>query len=460
MVVLVGLLSFVVSVFGSDSLSGASQMTLIVSTGFCLLLATCSGHMQWKEFERELFNKVAGMSQAIIILLLIGTLSATWMMSGVVPTLITYGLELMNPTLFLASACLICAIVSVLTGSSWTTIATIGIALIGIGQTMGYDHAWIAGAIISGAYFGDKVSPMSDTTILASSVIGTPLFEHIRYMMYTTIPTFTISLVIFLVLGFCNTPDGGLSIAEVQNALASQYNVNLWLLLVPVATGVMIARRMPALVVLFLSSVLACVFAFIFQPHLLEQVAGGEGVSARLTGLLISAYGSTAIDIGVPELNDLVATRGMGGMLPTVWLILCAVTFGAAMDAAHMLQSIMQAVLRSARSVVSLVTGTAFTGLFLNAATGDQYLSIMLTGNMFAPAYRDMGLESRLLSRTVEDSTTVTSVLVPWNTCGLAQSTVLGVSTLTYLPFCFFNILSPLTTIVVAWTGWKIVRKK
>jgi len=458
--VLVALVAGVVAVFGSDSLSGASQVALLLASGCCLSVGFATGHVTWRDFERQLEGKVASVSQAFVILLFIGALSGAWMISGVVPLLICYGMEVMHPLWFLVSSCFICAVVSVLTGSSWTTIATIGVALMGIGQALGFGEGWIAGAIISGAYFGDKISPMSDTTVLASSVIGTPLFTHIRYMMLTTVPTFLITLAVFTVAGFLHNAQGAQDGALVQHALRSTFNLSPWLLAVPVVTGLMIARRLPSAVVLFLGALVACGFALAFQDRLLDQI-GGEGFGTlvrRFRGIMVTVYGSTAIDTGVPALNDLVATRGMSGMLGTIWLIMCALIFGAAMDATRMLQRIMQTLLRLARGVTSLVASTAFTGFFLNLFTADQYLSILLTGNMFAKAYDEKGLERRLLSRTAEDSATVTSVLVPWNTCGMAQSSVLGVSTFAYAPYCFFNLLSPLMTIFVAFTGWHIVK--
>jgi NhaC family Na+:H+ antiporter len=352
----------------------------------------------------------------------------------------------------------ICAIVSVITGSSWTTIATIGIALLGIGQAQGFHEGWIAGAIISGAYFGDKVSPLSDTTVLASSVSDTPIFTHIRYLMITTIPSITLTLTVFLIAGFLHEAPAAGQTTDYALSLKDTFRLSPWLLLVPLATGILIARRTPALITLFLAAVLAGVFALFFQPHLLDSVAGGEvqGLTARFKGLLITFYGSTHIETGNPELNELVSTRGMGGMMNTVWLILCAMSFGGAMVASGMLNSIISVFLRFMKHTAGMVASTVVSGLFFNITTADQYISIMLTGSMFKDIYRDKGYESRLLSRTTEDAVTVTSPLIPWNTCGMTQSTILGVSTFTYLPYCFFNLFSPLMSIAVAALGYKI----
>lgn len=454
---LAGMLFATISTFGSDALSGGSQISLLVTTACCVLIGMAFYHIPWKDFELAITNNIAGVATALLILLIIGALSGIWMVSGVVPTLIYYGMQIIHPDFFLASTCLICALVSVMTGSSWTTIATIGIALMGIGKAQGFHEGWIAGAIISGAYFGDKVSPLSDTTILASSVTDTPLFTHIRYMMITTVPSLLIAVILFTVMGL--THDGG-STAQEMNAFAAtlegKFNITPWLLLVPVVTGILIARKVPSVVTLAISTVLACVAALIFQPDLLREVAGEGG--GLFKGTMMTCYGSTSLQTNNPILTELVATRGMAGMMNTVWLILCAMCFGGAMTAGGMLGSITSVCVRFIKNRVSTVASTVFSGLFLNIATADQYISIILLGNMFGDIYKRQGYESRLLSRTTEDAVTVTSVLIPWNTCGLTQATILSVPTLTYLPFCFFNLISPLMSILVAATGYKIVK--
>lgn len=452
LVLLVALISIVVSIFGDETLSGASQISLIVATAVCVSIGLLRKVITWADFEKALADKIGGVSGGIIILLLIGALGGSWMVGGIVPTLIYYGMQIMSPQWFLVSACVICALVSVITGSSWTTIATIGIALMGIGQALDFHPGWAAGAIISGAYFGDKISPLSDTTVLASSTVGTPLFTHIRYMLYTTVPTFLITLMIFTFVGLGHAPASSEHVLMVQNTLQQTFYISPMLLMVPVCTGILIAIRLPSMVVLFLATLMGALTAAFTQGALLDEIAGTdlEGFSQRLRGALIVVYGKTNLDTGVPELNDLVATRGMAGMLDTIWLIICAMLFGAAMTATGMLDTIMKALIRLVRGVVSLVATTAFTGLFLNIVSADQYLSIILSATMFGPTYKRYGLEPRLLSRTCEDSATVTSVLIPWNTCGMTQSHVLGVSTLVYAPFCFFCYLSPIMTIIAS----------
>jgi NhaC family Na+:H+ antiporter len=452
LVLLVALISIVVSIFGDETLAGASQISLIVATAVCVSIGLLREVITWADFEKALSDKIGGVSGGIIILLLIGALGGSWMVGGIVPTLIYYGMQIMSPQWFLVSACVICALVSVITGSSWTTIATIGIALMGIGEALGFHEGWAAGAIISGAYFGDKISPLSDTTVLASSTVGTPLFTHIRYMLYTTIPTFLITSLIFTIEGLGYAPASSEHVMMVQNTLQQTFYISPWLLIVPLLTGLLIAMRLPSMVVLFLATLMGTLAAVFTQGTLLDEIAGAdlEGFSQRLRGALIVVYGKTNLDTGVPELNDLVATRGMAGMLDTIWLIICAMLFGAAMTATGMLDTIMKALIRLVRGVVSLVATTAFTGMFLNVVSADQYLSIILSATMYGPTYKRYGLESRLLSRTCEDSATVTSVLIPWNTCGMTQSHVLGVSTLIYAPYCFFCYLSPIMTVLAA----------
>ena len=459
--VLIALISCCVAVFGSATLDGASQVSLLVASAVSVLVGFLTKRMTWQDLEREITAKVASCTPAIIILLLIGAIGGTWMVSGIVPTMIYYGMQILRPEWFLVSSSLFCALVSLMIGSSWTTVATVGVALLGIGKAHGFDDGWIAGTIITGAYFGDKLSPLSDTTVLASSVSGTPLFTHIRYMMFTTVPTFLLSLTIFLVAGLSMNVTGQGNVAEFMDGLQRTFVISPWLLLVPVMTGVMIARRWPSMVVLFLAILMAALVCITIQPALVLHIAGetGGGLLASYKGVMQVCYDSTHIETGVPMLNDLVATSGMGGMMPTIWLIICAQTFGGALTATGQLKDLMHIILRFARGTASLVASTVGTALFCNIALADQYLSIMLSSSMFRDTYLERGYESRLLSRSCEDGATVTSVLVPWNTCGLTQSTVLGVATLTYLPYCFFNLLSPVASIVVAAIGWKIVRR-
>ena len=457
-VTLVIMLAVAIYIFRGDSLGGASQIVLLIATSICSLIAVFHCKIKWEDIEGQIARNIYGIAPSVIILLLIGTLSGSWMVSGIVPSLIYYGLQVMQTDFFLVACCLLCSIVSVMTGSSWTTIATIGIALIGIGEAQGFSTGWVAGAIISGAYFGDKISPLSDTTVLASSVTHTPLFSHIRYMMLTTIPSMVITLIIFTIAGFTHTSNASGQIAEFAASLNESFNISLWLLIVPVVTGLLIAKKVPSVSTWFISTAMAGGLEIFFQPHLLQEVAGASvaDASSLFKGLFMTFYGSTQIDTGNEALNSLVATRGMAGMMNTIWLIICAMCFGGSMTASGMLESLTSVFLRFMKRRVGMVASTVFSGLFLNIVTADQYISIILTGNMFKDIYKKKGYESRLLSRTTEDSVTVTSVLVPWNTCGMTQATILGVATLTYLPYCFFNLISPLMSITMAAIGFKI----
>ncbi len=452
-VVLIGFLAVVITLFGSDSLSGGSQVALLMGTAVCMCISMGFYRVPWQRFEEQMKRTIGEVSVTLLILLCVGMLAGSWMISGVVPTLIYYGVQVMSPQFFLVCTCVICALVSLLSGSSWTTVATIGVALLGIGHVLGLSEAWTAGAIISGAYFGDKMSPLSDTTILASSATGTELFTHIRYMVFTTAPSFLITVAIFFFAGLVNVGDTELQVGRFTEGLSQTFHISLWTLLVPLLTGVLIARRVPSLIVLFLSSIVAGAVALILQPHILTEIGGG-----LVKGLAMTYYGATAVDTGDAALNELVSTGGMAGMLNTIWLILCAMCFGATMVASRMIESLTQVIVRFVRSRVGLVSSTVGTGIFLNLTTGDQFISIVLNADIFKQAYREQGYESRLLSRSCEDSATVTSVLIPWNTCGMTQSTVLGVPTLTYLPYCFFNLISPLMSIFIAAIGWRIYK--
>ena len=453
--VLVIMLTVTIKAFGSDALGGASQITLLTVSALCVRIGMGYLNVPWASFEKAITKNVASVSSALVILLLIGALGGVWMVSGVVPALVYYGVQIIHPDIFLASTCAICALVSVMTGSSWTTIATIGIALMGIGRAQGFADGWVAGAIISGAYFGDKISPLSETTTLASGSLGVPLFKHIRYMLITTVPSMCLALVIFAIGGLFAHTSSSQEIDIFTEAISQRFNITPWLLAVPVLTGVLIARRTPPVITLFLSSVMAVAAALVWQPSVLAEIA-----PSPFTAAMKSLYGSTALHTDNDMLAALVATRGMGGMMDTIWLIICAMCFGGTMAASGMVGGITRLFIHLVKGRTSLVASTATTGLMLNVAIADQYLCILLTGNMFRDVYDEQGYERRLLSRTTEDAVTVTSVLVPWNTCGMTQSTVLGVPTFAYLPYCFFNIISPLMSVIVAATGYKIFKRK
>ena len=456
--VLTGLLYIVIRCFGGDAINGGSQIALLSATSVCVMLAIGLYRWRWSVLEEAIIDNIRASASAILILLLIGAIAGTWMISGVVPTLIYYGLQILHPSFFLVASCLICAIVSLMTGSSWTTIATIGVALMGIGEAMGFPEGWVAGAIISGAYFGDKISLLSDTTVLASSTVGVPVFQHIRYMLYTTVPSMLVALGVFTVAGLMLRHGADSQTGLYAEALRETFRITPWLLLVPLATGLLIARKLPAIVTLFLAAVFACVAMLAAQPELVARVAGvGElDFLSGFKGVLMSCFGPTSLETGTPQLDELVATRGMAGMLNTVWLIICAMCFGGVMTGSGMLRSLTAIFLRFVRRAFSAVASTVGAGIFFNLCTADQYISIILSGRLFRDLYARRGLEERLLSRSVEDSATVCSVLIPWNSCGMTQATVLGVSTFVYMPYCIFNIVSPLMSLLVAAIGWKI----
>lgn len=456
--VLALLLFVVIRSFGGDAINGGSQIALLSASSVCVMLAIGIYRCKWSVLEDAIVDNIHASASAILILLLIGAIAGSWMVSGVVPTMIYYGLKILHPSFFLVASCVICAGVSLMTGSSWTTIATIGVALMGIGQAMGFSEGWIAGAIISGAYFGDKLSLLSDTTVLASSTVGVPIFTHIRYMLYTTLPSFAIALAVFTVVGL-TLDHGGAAHAELYaESLRATFRITPWLLLVPLATGVLIVRKLPAIVTLFAAAVFACVAMVLAQPELVAEVAGVGKLDfmSGFKGMLMSCFGPTAIETGSPQLDELVATRGMAGMLNTVWLIICAMCFGGVMTGSGMLRSLTAVFLRFVRRTFSAVASTVGAGIFFNLCTADQYISIILSGRLFKDLYAERRLEPRLLSRSVEDSATVCSVLIPWNSCGMTQATVLGVSTFVYMPYCIFNIVSPFMSLLVAAVGWRI----
>lgn len=459
LIVLIAMITTVMQVVPDDALSGASQISMMIATVICVALSMSIYKIKWQVFEDSIKKTIGDTSVSILILLLIGVMSSTWMISGVVPTLIYYGVQIITPSLFLPCACIISALVSLMTGTSWTTIATIGIALLGIGNALSVPEAFTAGAIISGAYFGDKMSPMSDTTVLASSVAGADLFKHIRYMMYTTVPSITISLLLYLIMGFWFSGERVEPSIYLQG-LEHSFNITAWTLLVPAFTGILIWKKVPSFITLTLSSLAAAVCAIVLQSDALMEISGEQALTANgiFVGLLKVCYSSTQLNTGFDEVNNLVSTRGMAGMLDTVWLILCAMCFGSCMVASNMLRSLTRILLKAITNTFSLVTSTVLSGILLNLIMGDQFLSIIMNASIYKEEYADRGYEPELLSRSTEDSSTVTSVLVPWTACGMTQSTVLGVPTLVYLPFSFFNIISPIMSILFALFG-KIQKK-
>lgn len=455
LVFLAALLVVVIHFFGSDSLEGGSQVALLLSAGLAIAIGIFGYGQSWKSFEKSIDDCFSSVATSILILLLIGAVAGSWMISGIVPTLVCYGLQIISPRIFLFASCAIAAAVALMTGSSWTTIATVGVALMAIGTALGFSPGWTAGAIISGAYFGDKVSPLSDTTVLASSSSGTDLFTHIRYMMFTTVPSISVALVVFLVASLMHNPDAVPSTAEYSDALRSTFRISPLLLIVPIFTFFLIIKKVPAILTLMVSAFVAGLAALLFQPGIVASIGGSDVIStgACIKGMMMSWFAGTSVDTGSELVNTLTATRGMGGMLNTVFLIICAVTFGAAMTGSGMFQGITEALTRHIRRRVPSVAATVTTGIVSNVITADQYLSIILSASLFKDLYRKNSLENRLLSRSVEDSATVCSVLIPWNSCGMTQATVLGVATVVYFPYCIFNIVSPLMSILVAAIG-------
>jgi Na+:H+ antiporter, NhaC family len=459
-IVLVALLSVNVVVLGADAIAGANQIALLLAAGIAGIISFRLGY-SWPEIEKSIVKSISSAMGAMLILLAIGSLSGTWLLSGVVPAMIYYGLKILNPVIFLFAACVVCGIVSLATGSSWSTIATVGIALLAIGKALDIHEGVIAGAIISGAYFGDKMSPLSDTTNLAPAMAGTDLFTHIRYMMFTTLPTLTITLIIFLVWGFMlDTPKEATDSTVVLQAIENTFNLNPLLFLVPVAVVFMIIKRVPALPALLVGALLGGIFGVIFQPDVVNHVSGIEDNYAKSAFVAVMNAMTTTIGIKTDNamITELLKAKGMSGMLNTIWLILCAMIFGGVMESAGLLHRIAMAIIQVAHNTGSLVASTAATCIVFNVTASDQYMAIAVPGRMFSNTYRARGLKPEVLSRTLEDSGTVTSVLIPWNTCGATQSSVLGVATAVYAPFTFFCIISPVMTILQAYLNFRIRR--
>ena len=456
---LIVLLSTNVYLYGDESLGGANQLALLFSGALSAIIGI-KYNIYWKDIIEGVSNSIKSITPSIILLLLIGSLAGTWLISGIVPSMIYYGLQLLNPKIFLFATALITAIVSLVTGSSWSTIATIGIALLGIGEALGLSTGLIGGAIISGSYFGDKLSPLSDTTNLAPAMAGTDLFTHIRYMMYTTIPSFSIALILFLIIGFNFSSNGTQNIDSLLNTLSSTFNITPWLFLVPIIVVFLIIKKVPAIPSLMIGTILGSIFAIIFQPNIIMDIT--DDTSVNLTSSYLAVINSMSSEVSIitdnDKLNKLLTSGGMYGMLNTIWLIICAMIFGGILEVTGILKRISEPVINYAKSTGSLIATTAGTCIFFNITASDQYLSIVVPGRMFADTYKEKGLSPENLSRTLEDSGTVTSVLIPWNTCGATQSAVLGVATFVYLPYCFFNIISPLMTILYAYVGIKIKR--
>jgi len=454
---LIGMLAYNVYVYGDDALSGSNQFILLMGGAVAAIVGVFN-KVPFKLMIEEVAENIKSTVGAILILLMVGSLAGTWLISGVIPTMIYYGLQLLNPTIFLAACLIICSVISIATGSSWTTAATVGIALIGIGDALGISLGMTAGAVLSGAYFGDKMSPMSDTTNLAPAMAGTDLFTHIKYMSITTVPTIILTLIIFIIIGLNLDVTGNSDTSVMLNDIEKAFNISPWLFLVPILVIVLIIKKTPPLIALLAGTFLGGIFALIFQPEVVMQVAGAEKLNfnSAYKGIMNAITVDTSVYTENEALADLFKAGGMSKMLGTIWLILCAMVFGGIMDAIGALARISRSMLKLFHSVFGLFASTVFTCIGLNFTASDQYLAIVVPGKMYAKAFKDKGLAPENLSRTLEDSGTVTSVLIPWNTCGAYHSGVLGVSVFDYAFYAFFNWMSPFTTLLFAALNIKI----
>ena len=458
LIALIAALSWNVYVFGDDALSGSSQMIIILITGLAAAIGIVRG-VGWKVQQKSVVFTIGNAMPSILILLLVGALASIWLLSGTVPVLVYYGLIILNPTIFLLACCIACALTSLMSGSSWTTAATIGVAMVVVGRALEIPDGMIGGAIISGSYFGDKISPLSDTTNLAAAVTETNLFDHIKYLLITTGPSMLITLAAFTMIGLSlETTATDVDISDTLAAIDERFNITFWLLAPPVITLGLIMRKVDAIPALFVGIITGILCALIFQQELLSEMMGDYEKYGLYQVIMVSLFGKTQIVTGNEMLNDLFKSNGMLGMLNTIWLVLAAMSFGGVMEATGMLKRIMDSIKSVATNFFSLVACTAGTCIITNISTSDQYIAVAIPGRMYAGLYKEMGYASENLSRTLEDTGTVTSVLVPWNTCGAYHAQVLGIGTLTYLPYCFFNLLSPIMTLIFAWFMIKIKR--
>jgi len=457
---LVVLLSYNVIIYGDDALNGSNQFILLIGGAIAAIIGF-KKKISYDSMLEKIADNLKSVTGALLILLFVGALSGTWLISGIIPAMIYYGLQILHPSIFLPACIVICAIISISTGSSWTTSATVGIALIGIGSVLKIPLGMVAGAIISGAYFGDKLSPLSDTTNLAPAMAGGELFDHIKYMTYTTVPSILFTLIVFSILNLTQNfnvlPDTG----DLLGAIREKFTINFWLFLVPITVIILIVKKTPPLVALLVGTLMGGLFAIFFQPQILLDITGSKTLNSKIAykAILDAISVSTQVNTNNAILNDLFISGGMKGMLDTIWLIICAMVFGGVMDAIGALKVISNALLSWAKNTFQLFASTVASCLTINLTASDQYLSIVIPGKMFSKAYEERNLAPENLSRTLEDSGTVTSVLIPWNTCGAYQSGVLGVSVLEYFFFAIFNWLSPLMTLIYAALSIRIAKK-
>jgi len=461
-VVLIIMLSFSVYLYGDDSSYGANQIALILSACIAAIIAIKNGYT-WKEVETGIVKGIGMGMSAILILLAVGALIGTLIMSGTVPAMIYFGLNILSPSIFYFTACVICAIAALSIGSSWTVAGTLGVALMGIATGLGLSPAVTAGAIISGAYFGDKMSPLSDTTNLAPAIAGTDLFSHIRHMVWTTGPSLVIALIIFLIMGLNSNAEGNADgLALIQSTLQNTFNITAISFVPIVVIFILAYKKMPAFPTILIGALLAGLFSIILQPKVVSTFVNEPELSNSLTmlsGVWTALHSGFVLDSGVPMVDDLLTRGGMASMLNTIWLVVCALTFGAVLETAQLLNKIVEKVLTFANSTGSLIITTIATCIGINIIAADQYISIVLPGRMYRAEFKRRKLAARNLSRALEDSGTITSPLIPWNTCGAYMSASLGIATFSYLPFCFFNLANPIIAIIYALLRIKIIRQ-
>jgi len=456
-ILLIIFLSFNVYVYGDDAMGGSNQFILLVGASAGIGLGIFKG-FKFSGMMNQVAENLKSVTGAIVILLFVGALSGTWLISGIIPSMIYYGLNILHPSIFLPACLVICAIISVATGSSWTTSATVGIALIGISKAIGIPVEMSAGAIISGAYFGDKLSPLSDTTNLAPAISGSDLFTHIKYLTITTIPTITISLIIFIILNFYMVSSGPTDNTILLEAINQSFNITPLIFIVPLIVIILIIKKTPPIIALFTGTMLGAIFALIFQQDILIQLSNSNSLTfeGAYSAIINSITVDTNIESGNSELNELFTSGGMLGMMNTIWLVISAMVFGGVMESIGALKTLTTSLLNLGKSTFSLFASTAGSCLAINLTTSDQYLAIVIPGKMFERAFREKNLAPENLSRTLEDTGTVTSVLIPWNSCGAYQSGVLGVSVLDYFFYAIFNWLSFFMTLIVAGLNYKI----
>ncbi len=460
LILLIVLMGGAVYIFGDNSSFGPNQISLLLATGITAIIGMKNGYT-WEAIEKGIVKGISMSLGACLILLAVGSLIGTWMLAGTVPTLIYYGLELLNPAIFYAAACLICAVVAMSIGSSWTTAATVGVALMGVSEGMGMSAAITAGAVISGAYFGDKISPLSETTNLAPAIAGTNLFEHIRYMLWTTIPSFIIALILFLVLGINqDLAATNVRIVEMQSLLNESFSLGVHLLVPLVVLLVLAVRKMPAFPAVSIGALLGGVWALLFQADVVTAMNGTDftGFLGNITVVWTALFDGVSFTTSDENLNSLLSRGGMSSMLNTIWLIICAMSFGAVLEKVGLLKRVVSAILHGAKSAGDMISRTILTCIGTNLVTADQYMAIVMPGRMYKEEFEARGLDQLNLSRSLEDGGTLTSPLIPWNTCGAYMSGVLGVHPFAYIFYAFFNVISPILAVIYAYLGIKILR--